>query len=533
MFLQNNAVECNEHDRHYYSNAESFLNEVVLTQSEVYACLLELDPGKASGPDNIPAKILKLTAEQISPSICRLFNLSLRLGMMPTAWKEANVTPVFKNGNEACVENYRPISLLCILSKVLERCVYNRIYDLLSSKIAEMQHSFQRRKTCSTQLIQFYHNILEALDKLNVIDSMYLDFTKAFDKVSHCLLLQKLEKSGFGGNLMSWFRSYLSGGKQRVVLEGQQSDWLNVSSGVPQGSILGPLLFTLYINDLPDQIVSPTQMGLYADDSKMFRVIKSEADVEHFRSDLANVQEWSRRWQMNFNTKKCKFMRFSHKKSITDIHYDMNGVLLERVKVVRDLGITVTDDLCWVQHISEISLKANRTLDIKDVEIRKVLYCSLIRPQLEYATELWSPKQVAYKRILENVQRRATKFILDYPPHCSYKDRLIKLNLLPLEHRRAWKNLVFFFKCQIGLYDLDISSIAKQRVVRYNIRSFNNNNFNEIKCNTEFYKHSYFPRVIRAWNLLPDDLKTVSEIGVFKGKLRKHFYETLNDYIPP
>ena len=130
VFLQNNAVECNENDRHYYSNAESFLNEIVLTQSEVYACLLEFDPGKASGPDNIPAKILKLTAEQISPSICRLFNLSLRLGVMPTAWKEANVTPVFKNGNEACVENYRPISLLCILSKVLERCVYNRIYDL-------------------------------------------------------------------------------------------------------------------------------------------------------------------------------------------------------------------------------------------------------------------------------------------------------------------------------------------------------------------------------------------------------------------
>ena len=167
---------------------------------------------------------------------------------------------------------------------------------------------------------------------------------------------------------------------------------------------------------------------------------------------------------------------------------------------------------------SESSSRLRVCRDIKDVEIRKVLYCLLIRPQLGHATELLAPKQVTYKRILENIQRRATKFILNSPPHCSYKDRRIKLNLLPLEHRRTWKDLVFFFKCQIGLYDLDISSIAKQRVVRYNIRSFNNNNFNEIKCNTEFYKHLYFPRVIRAWNLLPDDLKTVSEIDVFKGK---------------
>ena len=207
-------------------------------------------------------------------------------------------------------------------------------------------------------------------------------------------------------------------------------------------------------------------MGLYADDSKMFRVIKHEADVEQFQSDLSNVHDWSRRWRMQFNIEKCKFMRFSHKKSITDIHFDMNGVLLNRVRSVKDLGILVTDDLRWAQHISEITFKANRTLglvkrvcrDIKDVHIRKALYCSLIRPQLEYATELWSPNQVKYKHMLENIQRRATKFILDYPLHCSYSERLVKLNLLPLEHRRIWNDVVFFFKCQNGLYDIDISN---------------------------------------------------------------------------
>ena len=223
-------------------------------------------------------------------------------------------------------------------------------------------------------------------------------------------------------------------------------------------------MFTLFINGLPNQIESPTKIGLCADDSKIFRVIRHEADVEQFQSDLSNVYDWTGRWRMQFNIEKCKFMRFSHKKSITDIHYDMNGVLLNRVRSVKDLGILVTDDLHWAQHTLEITLKANRTLglvkrvcrDIKDVHIRKALYCSLIRPQLEYATELWSSNQVKYKRMLENIQRRATKFILGYPLHCSYTERLVKLNLLPLYHRTIWNDLVFFFKCQHGLYDIDI-----------------------------------------------------------------------------
>jgi hypothetical protein len=186
VFLQNNFDICN--DSQNFSEDEFSLNEIVLTESKVRACLSALDPNKASGPDNIPARILKLTADQISPSICNLFNLSLKLGVMQTAWKEANVTPVFNDGNAACVENYRPISLLCILSKVLERCVHNHIYDFISSRINKLQHGFQRQKNCTTQLIPVYHNILEALDKRNEIDIIYLDFTKAFDKVSHPFL---------------------------------------------------------------------------------------------------------------------------------------------------------------------------------------------------------------------------------------------------------------------------------------------------------------------------------------------------------
>ena len=198
----------------------------------------------------------------------------------------------------------------------------------------------------------------------------------------------------------------------------------------------------------------------------------------------------------------------------------MADAILDQVISVKDLGVLVTADLRWMQHISEITLKANRTLglikrvckNIKDMHVRKTLYCSLVRPQLEYASELWSPEQITYKRMLENVQRKATKFILDYPGQTSYKERLVQLNLLPLEYRRLWKDLVFFYKCQNGLYDLDLSHIAKKRVSNYATRSFNINNYSEIRCKTDFFKHSYLPRVIKAWNLLPHEFKNISQI---------------------
>ena len=171
------------------------------------------------------------------------------------------------------------------------------------------------------QLVQVYHKILSALDSKHDVDSIYLDFLKAFDKVPHQLLLHKLQKYGFWSPLRQWFASYLTGRTQRVALEGQYSDWLNVASGVPQGSILGPLFFILYINDLPEYITPPTEMALYADESKLYRVIKSDDDVAKLQTDLNSLQLWSRRWCMNFNTDKCKAVHLSRKRTVRNINY--------------------------------------------------------------------------------------------------------------------------------------------------------------------------------------------------------------------
>ena len=212
--------------------------------------------------------------------------MSLELGSVPGNWKMANITPVFKQDDSSLVQNYRPISLLCTVSKVLERCVFNHCYPHLIQFIYHLQHGFLKGRSTETQLLEVYHDILASLACGKEIDAIYLDLSKAFDRVLHNLLISKLERYGICGPLLHWFRSYLSGRYQRVVLEGGYSDWLPVSSGVPQGSILGPLLFIVYANDLPDYATNGSTLALFADDSKLYRAMVSDLSPVILQHDL-------------------------------------------------------------------------------------------------------------------------------------------------------------------------------------------------------------------------------------------------------
>ena len=231
------------------------------------------------------SRILKECANALDPSITLLFKKSFASGHIPaTQWKQANVVPVHKKGNKSQVSNYRPISLLCIVSKVMERYIYNSVYNIVEPLINTHQHGFMTGKSCTTQLLSVYDTVGKHLDEGKQTDMIFFDFSKAFDSVNHNLLINKLQKLGFSGKLLLWITDYLKDPSQRVVLDGSTSEWVPVTSGVPQGSILGPLLFLLFINDMPD-------CTEHSDDAKYFRIIINIEDCEQLQRDLNSLYE--------------------------------------------------------------------------------------------------------------------------------------------------------------------------------------------------------------------------------------------------
>ena len=252
------------------------LSEIELSEEEVVAALRNINPNKASGPDGIPGRLLKELVNEIAPSLHKLFNLSLSLGVVSTKWKFANGTPVYKREDPIFECNYRPISLLCVLSKVIERCVFNHCYHHLSSVLYHLQRGFLRKRSTVTQLLEVYHNILNSVAWGKEVDIIYLDLSNAFEKVTHNLLLKKLKSYGISGSVLSgssWLQSYLKDRHQRMVLDSVYSEWLPIKSGVPQGSILGQLLFLVYVNDIPSYVHSQSSVALFADGTKLFKTI--------------------------------------------------------------------------------------------------------------------------------------------------------------------------------------------------------------------------------------------------------------------
>ncbi|CAB4032925.1 Hypothetical predicted protein, partial [Paramuricea clavata] len=254
------------------------MTELIISELEVERMLKTLDSNKGTGPDGIPARLLKVTAPIIAPSLFKLFNKSLRLGTVPDEWKLANVVPVHKKGDKGLTENYRPISLLSIGSKVLERRVLMSIKYHLSQIINMYQHGFLQGKSCVTNLLEVLDYIGRILDNGGQVDTVYLDMSKAFDRINHRKRINKLRNFGCGGRLLKWFSSYLTGRRQRVTVLGATSNTLPISSGVPQGSILGPVLFLLYVNDLPDSVTT-SKVAMFADDTKLFSAIKCQSDA--------------------------------------------------------------------------------------------------------------------------------------------------------------------------------------------------------------------------------------------------------------
>jgi hypothetical protein len=293
---------------------DEIINTVLLNENEVCDILKSLDPEKAVGPDGISPKLLKMCATIITPSLTKLFNLSLRTCKFPTSWKLANVLPIYKKGVTSDVNNYRPVSLLSCLSKVFEKAIFKHVFNFLRQNLILTVHQsgFLPGDSTVNQLVNLYNTFSKALDEKKDVSIVFCDISKAFDRVWHNGLLYKLEKVGVGGNLLQWFGDYLRGRKQRVVLNGQKSTYSEIKAGVPQGSVLGPLLFLVYINDIVEKIQG--NIKLFADDTVLYVDIdRVELAEEILQQDLQKLKEWSDQWLVKFNSAKTVQMRVSLK----------------------------------------------------------------------------------------------------------------------------------------------------------------------------------------------------------------------------
>ena len=275
--------------------------------------LSEVDITKATGPDNIPCRILKANASVLAPILQVIFSQTLQTGNLPQDWLLANVTPIFKSGDRTLPSNYRPISITSVPCKILEHIIHRHIMDHFERQkiLTDAQHGFRPKRSCETQLLVTTHDISQYLNnpKIRQVDAIILDFAKAFDKVPHKRLLAKLDFYGIRGPLLQWITAFLTNREQRVVLDGYHSSSTRVTSGVPQGTVLGPLLFLSYINDLPLSLSSTTR--LFADDSLVYRPIVNRDDCLRLQDDLHALERWEAKWQMTFRPDKCHHMCFT------------------------------------------------------------------------------------------------------------------------------------------------------------------------------------------------------------------------------
>ena len=378
------AVEC------LFTGADP-LDKVEFTASQIKSKLLQLKESAAPGPDMLWPRVLKCLADVLSDPLALIYTRCLEEGTVPADWKRANITPIYKKGSKGQPGNYRPVSLTSVLCKVMESIIRDSIVAHLSTNdlIRNSQHGFMSGRSCLTNLLEYLEAMTKLLDSGRSVDIVYLDFAKAFDKVPINRLIAKCRGLGITGRLLSWINEWLSNREQRVVLNGECSDWQPVRSGVPQGSVLGPTLFLIYINDIDTAVdFTGSVLKKFADDTKWAMVIESEEDRSRFQLGLDNLMGWSKDWQMLFNVSKCHVIHAG--RGNQQFEYFMGGRILETVESEKDFGVLLHKSFRPSLHCAMAAKKANmvfgqlsRGVSFRDRVTFIGLYKTFVRPHLE------------------------------------------------------------------------------------------------------------------------------------------------------
>ena len=504
------------------------MGEIDITSGKVQAELKKLKTNKCPGPDSVHPRILKEASDIISKPLSIIFRESLNIGHLPEEWKTAHVTAIFKKGNKTLPENYRPVSLTSVVCKTMERLVRHEMMSHMRNNrlFSDQQYGFIDGRSTTLQLLNVLDDWTATMDQGGTIDVAYCDFRKAFDKVPHRRLLQKVEAYGFTEKVMKWITDFLIGRRQRVHVNGSFSDWSGVRSGIPQGSVLGPLLFVLYVNDLP-QCVTQSIVYLFADDLKIFHSIFTPEDQAKLQDDIHRVCDWASNSLLQLHPEKCVTMSVGTNR--TGNTYTLSGGQeLQIVESEKDIGVVIDSKLKFQKHLSEKISKANkvlgliwRTFEHKEEKMMLQLYKSLVRPILEYANQAWAPHLQKDIEAIENVQRRATRMIPGLKDK-TYPERLRHLKIPTLAYRRLRGDMIEFFKINTGIYQESLTANRLQpadSITRGHSRKTQTR-----RARLDVRKFSFYNRSIEPWNKLSQHVVEAPSIQAFESRLDK-FWE--------
>ena len=522
VFTTENLNNIPDFNLSHNKKIESPMALIRITERVIRKGITNLKVSKSPGPDEISPKILKMSIDSTSKALNLIFNRSVMYGEVPTDWKSANVVPIFKKGSQSDKNNYRPVSLTSIVGKLLESIIRERLQKFLEENklINSSQHGFTKGKSCLTNLIEFFERVFEWYDQGDSLDIIYLDFSKAFDKVPHKRLIKKLEGYGIQEDVLRWIAEWLGDRKQRVQLNGHRSGWMEVRSGVPQGSVLGPLLFTIFIDDIDEQVLC--EISKFADDTKIASQVNTLNDIRLLQRSLDKLVAWANKWEMRFNVNKCGVMHIG--KRNLEYQYQMSDGWVKSIDEERDLGVVISKDLKFSRQCLMAKNKANSMLGIinrgvsyKASEVISKLYRSYVRPHLEYCIQFWKPINVKDADMLEGVQRRATKMIPSLR-NLSYEERLKRLGMFSLRRRRIRGDMIEVFKM---IHGIDKVNLGKLFIMDEDRRTRGHDFCLKIKrhVNSNIGLNFFTRRVINYWNQLSDVVVDCKSLDTFKVKL--------------
>ncbi len=499
----------------------SKIHDIEISTNGIDKLLRNLNPHKAYWPDQITPTILKELHSEIAPILKIIFQKSLDSGTLPSIWKRANVAPIYKKGERSNPANYRPISLTCVLCKTLEHIVASSMTKHFTNLdiLHDMQHGFREKRSCETQLLMLVDDLLKSVYNKKQVDLILLDFSKAFDKVNHEKLLSKLHHYGIRGKTLKWIKSFLDDRTQSVVVNGKTSGTIPVSSGVPQGSVLGPILFLVYINDLPEHVQSTVR--LFADDTAIYITLDTEGQSKVLQNDLENLEKWENKWDMEFNPSKCQIIHITKSRHHIPTTYKLHNTTLESAPSAKYLGVDIASDMSWTTHINRISKQANQTLGflkrnikVHSEQLKSTAYKTLVRPQLEYSSTVWSPYTQSSIYQLEIVQRRAARWATrTYQRTSSVTELLQSLGWRRLDLRRIDSRLSMLYKITNGTVAIpaDPYLIRNPRPLRHSHPL----QYRLPTATTDYYKFSFFPQTVSIWNTLPIGIPTLPTVEQF------------------